>query len=209
MRKYWLALLTAAMFLPFGLGLSAASTENPNFTISATNTTMTASGASIPFTLTSLNGYTGKLSVSCVPDNPPAGARLPYCGGGPIIQLSLTANSSVKSTIGLTAGPVPLSSASRLNLPGHGREAAWAFAAVLLLGFGFRRKRARWLSMILLPVATLAGLMTLEACGGSQTPTLTPGTYAYTLTATDVSTNATASTSVNVTVPAGIPTNAM
>jgi MYXO-CTERM domain-containing protein len=206
MPKCLLRLFAGAMFLACGLGLRAApAPANPSFTISATNTTMSASGASIPFTVTSLNGYAGQLGFICGPTNPPAGARLPYCGGGPAFQITLTANSSVKSAIDLTAVAAPLSAASRLNFPGHGTEAAWAFAAVLLFGFGLRRRRARWLSILLLSAAALTGLMTLDACGGRPQPTLTPGTFAYTLTAWDTSTSATASTSVNVTVPAGIP----
>ncbi len=206
MRKHAISLLG----LLFALGVSAASAQaTPSFTISATNTTMTASGASIPFTLVSLNGYAGKLGVDCGATNPPAGARLPYCGGGPAFQIALAANATAKGSVGLSAGPAPLAPASRSNTPGHGSGAAWAFAGgILLFGLGFGRRKARWLSVLLLSIGALAELGALSACGGGQ-PTLTTGTYDYTLTAYDTTTNATASTTVKVTIPPGIPTSAM
>jgi len=194
--------------LLFALAVSAASAHAaPSFTISATNTTMSASGASIPFTLTSINGYTGKFGINCQATNPPAGALLPYCGGGPAFQITLAANATAKGAVGLTAGPVPLAAASRSNPPGHGSDAGWAFTAAILFGLGLTRRKARWLSVLLLSIGTLAGLTALNACGGA--PTLTPGTYAYTLTAYDMNTNVTASTTVKVTVPSGIPAGGM
>lgn len=205
MLRYSPALLLSVMFLAGGPSLNAAATPAPTFTLSAGNTTMTATGATIPFTLTSVNGYTGTFGINCAPANPPAGARLPYCGGGPAFNIALNANATAKGVIGLTAGPVPLA-AARLNLPGA--RAAWAFAAVFLLGFGLRRRRARWLSILLLSVATFAGLTTLDACGSGR-PTLTPGTYAYNVTAYDIKTNATAATTVNVTIPSGLPASGM
>lgn len=204
MRKYGIPVL--AFF--FALGPGAASGQAASsFTISGTNTTMSASGASIPFTLTSINGYAGKLGIRCQAANPPGGARLPYCGGGPAFQITLAANATYKGAVGLTPGPVPLAAASRLNLPGRGPDAGWAFVAALVLGLGFTRRKARWLSVLLLTVGPLAGLTAINACGGS--PTLTPGTYAYTLTAYDMNTNVTASTVVKVTVPSGIPVKGM
>jgi hypothetical protein len=208
MRKYILPVLFSLSLLTFGPGIGTSSAQGAaSFTISATNTAMSASSSSVPFTLTSLNGYTGMFGIGCTPTNPPAGARLPYCGGGPVVRITLNANATVKGTVGLSAGPVPLA-ASRLNLPNHGAGAAWAFAGALLTGFGFWRRKARWLSILLLSIGMLAGLTGLDGCAGGP-PTLTPGTYAYAITATDVSTNATASTTVKVTVPPGIPTTNM
>ncbi len=205
MRRYAIPVLT---FL-FALSAGAASAQAaPHFVISATNATMSASGASIRFTLTSVDGYAGKLGVNCEAANPPAGARLPYCGGGPVSQITLAANGTATGVVGLTAGPVPLASAGGSNAPGRGSDAGWAMAGVVLLSLGFIRRRARWLSVLLLVAGTLAGLATLNACGGGP-PTLTPGTYDYTLTAFDTSTNVTAATTVKVTVPPGIPANAM
>jgi hypothetical protein len=73
------------------------------------------------------------------------------------------------------------------------------------LGFGFRRRAARWLTLTLLAVGTLAGFAGISACGGnsSNNSVATPGTYVYTFTAADMNSNSHVSvtTSVSVTVP--------
>jgi hypothetical protein len=68
------------------------------------------------------------------------------------------------------------------------------------LGFGFRRRRARWLTLTLLAVGALAGLAGISACGANNN-VVTPGTYAYTIIATDVNTSVSVTTSANVVVP--------
>jgi len=73
-------------------------------------------------------------------------------------------------------------------------------AGALLFGFGFRRRAARWLTLTLLAVGTLAGPAGISACGGNNS-VVTPGTYAYTFMAKDLTTNTSVTTSVNVTVP--------
>ncbi len=207
MQRHAIPVFLPTLVLALSPTLNMAAT--PSFTISATNTTLSSNGSgSIPIALTSVDGYAGQIGIACTPPSVPAGTLLPYCGGGPAYQIKLTANATVDGSVGLTAGPVPLAT-TRLNHPSRGAEAAWAFAGVLLLGFGFRRKRMRWLSMLLLSIGLLAGLAGIDACAGSGTPTLTPGTYAYTITATDVNTSASASTTVQVTVPSGIPINTM
>ena len=208
MRRYIVPVLFSLSLFTYAPVIGAAfAPAAPGFTIQATNTSMSASGSAIPFVLTSINGYTGSFGVDCMPANPPAGARLPYCGGGPAYRITLNANATAKGAIGLSAGPAPLAPAA-LNRSGHGAEVAWALASVPLIGSGFWRRKARWLSILLLSAGALAGLTGLDACAGGP-PTLTPGTYAYTITAADASTNATASTTVNVTVPPGIPTTTM
>jgi hypothetical protein len=50
-----------------GLGSGQAQSATPAFTISASNTTMPASGmGAIPFTLTSVNGFAGSVVVGLV-----------------------------------------------------------------------------------------------------------------------------------------------
>jgi hypothetical protein len=71
---------------------------------------------------------------------------------------------------------------------------------MLLLGSGFRRRAARWFTLILLTLTALAGLAGISACGGNNS-VVTPGTYAYTITAADVNTGETVNASVNLTVP--------
>ncbi|MGA3071889.1 MAG: hypothetical protein ABSD43_16910 [Terracidiphilus sp.] len=83
---------------------------------------------------------------------------------------------------------------------GHGLAPGFALAGALLLGFGFRRRAARWFTLTLLAVGALAGLAGISACGGNNS-VVTPGTYAYTVTATDVNTSATVTATFNVTVP--------
>ncbi len=74
--------------LIFSLGYSSAPAlaATPGFSIAAANATVSASGTgSAKFALNSLNGYTGLVSVTCDAQNPPPGARLPYCGVGPLL----------------------------------------------------------------------------------------------------------------------------
>jgi hypothetical protein len=194
------------LLLNLGAGGGQAFAATPGFTITASNAAMPTSGfGSIPFTLTSVDGYAGTFTANCAPADPPAGARLPICGSPTApTQYTLTANQTVKGSVTLLPYPVP-SPASRLAVPSHEAEAAWAFAGALLLGFGFRRRRFRWPALLVLAAGALIGLTGVGACGGGGTETLTPGTYAYVVTATDTGTDATANVTVNVTVPAGIP----
>jgi len=63
-----------------GLGSGHAQSATPSFSISASNAAMPTSGTgAIPFTLTSVNGFAGAVSVSCGPANPPTGSILPQC----------------------------------------------------------------------------------------------------------------------------------
>jgi hypothetical protein len=212
-----------------GLGSGQAQSATPAFTISASNVTMPASGmGAIPFTLTSVNGFAGSVVVGCSPASQPAGSILPQCGNGVVVvPYTLTANGTTTGTLNLIAynppcsGPCPikllspprqrgavnLAEAGGLDRPRHRGAATLALAGVVLLGFGFRR-RARQLRLMLLVVGIMAGLAGVS-CGANHN-TLTPGTFAYTVSAVEVTTNSptvAVSTTVNVTVPAGITTN--
>lgn len=187
----------------------------PTFTISATNVTMPSSGTvSIPFVLTSVNGFAGQLIVSCTPPTESASVRLPYIDlGGPVFAFTLTANGTAPGSISLQAKKPPVVYVpARMNLPvrpGHHRRATWSLASVFLLGIGLRKRKA-WAARLSLAICMLIALTGLNACGGG--PTLTPGTYTYTLTASQNSPSLnlpqpSSSTTVTVTVPAGIPTN--
>jgi hypothetical protein len=112
---------------------------------------------------------------------------------------TLTANQVVTGSIPLYNIPVPIP----VSLPrrgGHGLAPSLALAGALLLGFGIRRGAARFLTLTLLALGTLAGLAGISACGANNS-VVTPGTYAYTLVATDVNTTASVTTSFNITVP--------
>jgi hypothetical protein len=185
----------------------------PSFTISASNVTMPSSGmVTIPFTLTSVNGFTGMVSVLCgMPTVPGSINKGPYCDqGGPLMAYTLVANGTTTGSITIVAikpNPVPL--ASKSALVGHGRGASWALACALILGLGLKRKSVIRPSRVALAVFLLMGLAGLGICGCGGPPTLTPGTYFFMLNATSVSTNPSlyASTTANVTVPAGIVTS--
>jgi hypothetical protein len=201
------ALVTVTIF---GVPLFAA-TPSPSFTITATNVTMsstTSSGSgSSSFTLTSVNGYAGTVGINCSNLDPPAGVNVPICDfGGPAFPVSytLTANQVVTGSIlFLNSQPPCKDGVCPVSLPHRGARRlpqGLALAGALLLGFGFRRRTARWLTLTLLAVGTLAGLAAISACGGNNN-VVTPGTYAYTIMAKDLTTNASATTSIHVTVP--------
>src|ERR1700746_744150 len=82
--------------------LSAAPT--PSFTIAARNVTMPSGGsfASSPFTLASVNGYSGQVLVSCGYSGGNMGAKVPTCGIYTNPNFSLGANQTVKGSLTLS-----------------------------------------------------------------------------------------------------------
>lgn len=195
------------VFLVSNLALcsSPALAATPDFTITATNVVMTSHDSSgtgsTTFTLTSVNGYTGSVQVTCDPPTPPEGATIPYCGGGPVSRAyNLTANETAKGGISFTNVPVPEAVVNRKSNETHGKSIALGLAGLLFLGLRFRRNAARWFTLVLLAVVTLAGLSGVVACGGSSS-VVTPGTYTYAIKATDINTSVSVSTSISVTVP--------
>ncbi|MGD0914208.1 MAG: hypothetical protein ABR928_20140 [Terracidiphilus sp.] len=194
--------ISALLVLIFGILGAQARAANPSFTISATNVTISSSGSSgtgsSTFTLTSVNGYTGTLGISCYPTSEPAGATLPYCGGSAMIGHTLTANAIATGALPFYNVPVP----EPVSMPVRRSKAApagLALAAGLLLGFGFRKTRSRWLFLGLFAACAFAGLATMSGCGGGNS-VVTPGTYSYTIKAVDTNSNVVTST-FNVTVP--------
>jgi hypothetical protein len=145
---------------------------------------MPSSGdGSIPFVLTSVDGYIGTVAVQCPEVNAPAGARIPYCGGGPVFAFDLTADETVNGNLALTPYGVPVPLA----------------AGGLLIGLALRRRKGGWPTLALVLAGTLASLGEIVGCGGG-TSGMTPGTYPYTITATNAKTNVVVSTTANVTV---------
>jgi hypothetical protein len=199
-----------------GLGSGHAQSATPSFTVSAGNATMPVSGTgAIPFRLTSVDGFAGAVYVSCGPANPPTGSILPQCNytGSPIATppYTLSANGTVTGSLNLVAHipPCPNPCPVKLPLRPHHRGAVNLALAGALLGFGSRR-RVRRLRVALLVAGILAGLAGV-ACGGNSN-TLTPGTFAYTVSAMQAGTTTSptpiiVSTTINVTVPPGISTN--
>jgi hypothetical protein len=126
--------------------------------------------------------------------------------GGPVTPPTvLTADATATGDVYITAiQPLPVPNASSLNLPRPGGEASWALAGVLMLGLGLQGRKAHRSMRLSLAVGMLIGLGGIGACV-SNIITLTPGVYTYTFTASELNnTSLSASTTVNVTVPAGI-----
>jgi hypothetical protein len=201
-RSSLLFLLGSLLTLILAVSGSPALAATPDFTLATTNVTMSSSDAngngSTAFTLTSVNGYTGTITVACIPPNPPAGVKVPNCGGGAIARAyTLTANGVATGAMDLDNSPVP-EPVVHWQPGGSLRKATGiAMAGLLLFGFGIRRRAARWLTLLLLAAGTLAGI---SACGASNS-VVTPGTYAYALRATDINTSASVTTPFSVTVP--------
>ncbi len=206
-----LTCLIAVPALATSLNAAPVPTPAPSFTISASNVTMPSSGTvPIPFTLTSVNGFAGMVSVTCVAPTEPMGVTAPYCDqGGPVLAYTLAADGTATGSISIIAiepNPVPL--ATRSGLARHSEGSSWAMAGLLVIGIGLRRKRARQLTGVSLGVGVMIVLAGIGLCGCGGPPTLTPGAYVFKLKATSVSItpSMTASTTSTITVPAGIVT---
>jgi len=167
---------------------------------------MPSSGfGSIPFTLTSVGGFSGTVTMFCVPPNEPTTVTLPICNvGGPVVVVVLDANQTVNGNWKLLAS-LPVPDPVKFNLHRHRSGLGLALAGVVMLGFGVGRRRDSRVGRVLLGFGLLFGLTVIGACGGSQ-KTLTPGNYTYTLTATEQGSSSpiTASATLTVTVPPGI-----
>jgi hypothetical protein len=177
----------------------------PGFTVAATNVTESSSGltgtGTSSITLTSVGGYIGSVQVICYPPTVPNGVKLPYCNG-PIADptYNLTANQTVTGRVSFYNQPVPEAAVSRPRLPSRLPASGLALAGVLLWGIAARRKAGRTLVLMLFAAGTLTCLAGISGCGGTKSA-VTPGTYVYTITATDTRTASFVSSSINVTVP--------
>jgi len=173
----------------------------PTFTVSATNVTMPANGGngSSQIALTSVNGYSGRLTVNSQYSGGDMNAKPPNggSGGGTAPFYTLNANSTAKGT--LTFFPygkiVPI---ARLHRPAHVPNTAPVLGLAIAGWLVFRRRRrmgaARWFAILVLGAITIAGV---AACGGAGLS----GVYPFTVTATDTVTNTAANTQIMVTVP--------
>jgi hypothetical protein len=198
--------VSLATLLALGIGVYGAQAQpaTPVFNVSASNVTMSSSGkngtGSSTFTLTSMDGYTGTVGITCYPTSEPAGAKIPYCGGSlPPVGYTLKANATVTGSLSFYNVPVPVMPAASKVSPAHAGATGLALAGAILLGFGFRRKAGRWLVMILLATGMLTGLAAISGCGGGNS-VVTPGTYSYTVQGVDTHSVIVTST-FQVTVP--------
>jgi hypothetical protein len=196
------------LVLFLGFASEHARAAVPGFTLSASNVTMTnAAYTTIPFTLTSVDGFAGSIFVGCTPPNTAAGIKVPFCQNGPVAHTyTLPANGTATGEVDLYTYEDVVPGAVTQNRRDRSRGVRWALAGVVMLGLGMRRKRRLRSGCLLLAAGMLVGLTGISGCGSNR-PTLTPGTYAYTLTATEqvsLPPGPTSSITVQVTVPPGI-----
>lgn len=185
-------------------GFHPAAAAAQSFTVTATNVAMPANGAvsASQITLTSVGGYEGSIYVDCRYAGSPTTANLPICSGYTMpSSFQLTANQTV--TVVRPFYPYGAIIPVRLPVAPHGKShaplAGLVLACVFLLSRRLRRSGARWLALLLLAAVTMAGI---SACGGAS-PMVpgTPGIYTYAITGTDIRTNVTVSTKIQVIVP--------
>jgi hypothetical protein len=165
----------------------------PQFTLTATNVSVSDTGSGVSnITLTSLNGFTGTVGVSCsAPTTLATVLVLPNCTF-PVKSLLVPANGSVTGTLPFVPpSNVTASAANRQRQPAIPAPLKAAVVAACLLGLGFRKrfpfqgKSGRWMGSITLATATLGltSLMTLTGCIGRGGLAMSPGTYSYVIQA--------------------------
>lgn len=179
------------------LGAQSFAAGTPAFTITATNVAMPTNGdaGTSQFTLTSVNGYSGRLVVNSQYSGGDMNAKPPNAGAHTAPFYTLNANSTATGT--LTFYPygkvVPIARLHGLTgLPNPAPALGLAVAG----WFALRRrtKTARRFALVVLAVLSIAGV---SACGSNGLS----GVYPFTVTATDTVTGATANTQIMVTVP--------
>lgn len=172
----------------------------PDFTLTAPQPAITIQSrhkSSMPLNFTSLTGFNGPITVSCVLPLPTWLTCEP-----PTVSLPL--NGTATGTLTLDTDGVPnwygdLRSPSNTTT-GHGLATHSTLALTLLplLGLASSRKRRRqqWLAIALLAVATL----TLSSCANTLPQHTAAGTYTIQLQATGTSTNVTVPTTHAVSI---------
>jgi len=205
MQRRRMSLLVASLlaFTVTFLGTNALA-ATPSFTITATDVTMSSNGSdgvgTSTTTLTSVNGYSGSVRVACNYPTLQAGVKAPYCGGAVAVPpVALNANQVVTGSIGFYTCSGMTCPVSLPRHRAYGLQPVLALAGTLLFGIGTRRRAARWLTLTLIAAGLLAGMAAIGACANNTA--MTPGTYTYTVAATDVATNASVSSTFHVTVP--------
>jgi hypothetical protein len=189
--------------------LCAAGAAAPALKLTATNVSMGDhdTGTS-KFTLTSLNGFTGQVVVTCSGGSIPLPALdevEPICSSKSQV-LTVPANGSVSGSVEI--GPPWVSSGSlKENLPAFpGRKplgmpiAAGGLAAACLLGLRLRRGWRHMLGMMALFAAGLAGLGSMTGCIGHGGLAMTPGSYDFSVYGNSLTGGTHASADIKVTI---------
>lgn len=165
--------------------LTGTGTVEPAFNLTASTTTATiASGSPVTFSLSavSTNGYAGALNLSCTGaptysscQVTPASVTM-TSNGTSNLSVYITTSSTTASLIDLWLGPLGwLGGLSCALLLLAGKRGRRLFGPVLLLCVG----------IILIGSVGCGGGTSAGNGGGSTTHSVSPGTYTYTITATD------------------------
>ena len=163
-------------------GATASAAAAPEFAITATNVSMPASGLGFTHYTVTAVPMTGTLEVSCQYAGTNPEAKVPICTYGPVhAPTPVNAGQTVTGMIYFypSGSGIPADSQRRGDAP----VAGLALAGLLMLGIGVRRGARGWLALTMLLAGTLAGVVGISACDGGSMSGMTPGTYAYTLTA--------------------------
>jgi hypothetical protein len=148
-------------------------------------------GAQATVSVTSISGYTGSVTLSCLSITPPVIAP-PFCSFNPA-TVDVTGSGAATSTLTVsTFGVVPNQTK---RTPPRIFYALWlAIPGMALAGIGASGGRRRKLLRLLLLMVVASGLLLLPSCGTSNVPTtsnnvnnaVTPkNTYTVTLTGVD------------------------
>lgn len=191
---------------------------SPEYTIAVTKavnpTTVAAgNGTTAELTITPINGYTGKITLSCS-NISPAAEPPPTCSFSPQpLQIISATPQSSTMTISTTSttGPTTTASAGQLRPILRPR---WVFALCLAApGLGFvalgvgSAPRRRWMSFLAL-TCVLAAALFFPACGSSKgnsnnpvtTGTTPKNTYTLTIAASDANGVAASNGTLNVSI---------
>ena len=188
------------------VGVHPAAAATPSFTVAATNVVLPASGggSSSQVTLTSVDGYSGSIWVNCQYAGPPTSALLPECGiFGPALRAFQLASDQTL-VVGLSVlpygTPVPVQLPDAPHGKSHASLAGMAFAAACTFGLWRRRSTARRFFLLIFAAMSV---LAISSCSTPNSGLLhgTQGTYTYSVTAVDTSTNVTVGTTFLITVP--------
>ncbi len=175
-----------ACFIAFGLPGILSASSSPGFTISSTNVTIDDQGtASAQFTVTSTNGFAGKVGVYCQEPNPnllPFDV-LPQCSH-PTQYVDVLAKGSASGTIAFYPPWVTPQTTSRSRSPRQPVSSVPLMASIFL-GLGLLRLRFGSLLFrpirVLIMAVCLSFVAGLAGCVQSGGDAMTPGTYTYTI----------------------------
>jgi len=154
----------------------------PGFTVTASNVSVTDTGSgSSSYTVTSVNGFSGQVGVSCLPPEIDGSLVLPNCNEAEQI-VTLKANGSASGEIQFT--PPPTVTARNQNGPLH-PAGPMAAGAMLLTGLAAARRRRRWSRALTPAILGAALLASIAATGriGHGGLAMSHGTFGYTLQA--------------------------